>query len=391
MQEDFYIMALKHIDGLLWQLIGALEADKVRNSQQQEETMFEEDKTTDKGIVLRTLKQKQGTITKRTRKTSKGTYTYYQGKYTKDGVTYYVTAPTENECYAKLANVRANNKEKRNTALTLQQWLEQYLRVYKQNKVVQSTVTDYQRCIDNLIPQKLKQTAIAKIKAVDIQQVVNDIAKTRPRRARTVYDIFNGALKQAWNNDIISKDIAKGLQRPVVNSKEETPLTPEQQQALMHTSNKVMREVLTAYIYSGCRFTELLTLRCEYYNKDEKTLFINGTKTKTSKRTIPVFPPLKEILDKHTDGEYIFDVSAKTLKRHKAMVEKEVGFKFTFKSLRHTFNQNMTEIGIPDIVRAGWLGHSKPTTTKKTYTHMTKSLEQQSIDMVINSLNNGKN
>lgn len=331
------------------------------------------------------LRYGQGSITKRTRTRKDGSvYVYYQGKFYENGEPRYFTTKTKEACYKQLKQIAAKpKKEISHDFYTVKQWLEKFIEVYKANKLAEITVKNYKATLKNHLPPELAKRKIKDVKGIELQQIISSVAAKYPRTARTLYDIFSMAFREAWNNDVIKKDITKGLKRPTVISKEEVPLTAEQQKAVFEMPDKIMRQILTAYIWSGCRLTELLTLKKEYWDKEKQTLFINGTKTATSKRTIPVFPPLRAVLESLSpDGEYLFGISEKTLKRKKAAAERQLGFKFTIKSLRHTFNQNLTEMGVSDIVRAAWMGHSKPTTTKRTYTHLTESLQKEAVKIV---------
>ena len=340
------------------------------------------------GVDLK-LKYGQGSITKRTRQRKDGsTYFYYQGKFYDNNDVIYVTAKTKEDCYKKLKQLKKTDCSITTGKFTLAQWVEEFFAVYKQNELAATTLKNYKAIIKNHVPELLLNRKLKDVKAVELQQVINSVAEKFPRQARTVCDIFCMALREAWNNDYIKKDIAKVLKRPTVISQEETPLTAEQQQAIYSLPDKTIRNVLIAYIWSGCRRNELLDLKPKFWDKEKETLFIAGTKTATSKRTIPVLPPLKEILlQLPMDGETIFGISQKTLQRKKIVAEQQLGFKFTIKALRHTFNQNLTEMGVPDIVRAAWMGHSKPTTTKKTYTHLTENLQNEALNLIKKNLN----
>lgn len=335
------------------------------------------------------LKYGQGNISRRERVRKDGSrYVYYQAKYYENGEPKYFTKPTQKECYETLKSITGRHDRKSLTGgYSFAQWIEEFFTIYKQNELAATTLKNYKGIIKNHVPTALLNCKLKDVKAVELQQVINTVANNSPRQARTLCDIFCMAMREAWNNDYIKKDIAKSLKRPVVISQEETPLTAEQQQAIYCMQDESMRNILTAYIWSGCRLNELLSLKPEYWDKEKETLFIAGTKTETSKRTIPVLPPLKAILQKLSmNGKTIFNISQKTLQRKKIVAEQQLGFKFTIKALRHTFNQNLTEMGVPDIVRAAWMGHSKPTTTKKTYTHLTENLQNEAIKIIKNNL-----
>lgn len=303
-----------------------------------------------------------------------------------------ITDNTANEILQKLnliiqSGLLDNLPKAKPCPYTLRQWLDIYLNVYKENKIKPLTLKDYTQAIRTYIPNNLLDRNLNDIKVFELQGLINDVAQSHSRRARTIYDIFNGAFREAFNNDVLQKDLTKALKKPFHESEEETPLTQEQQQQIFNMPASPFKDILVAYIWTGCRFAELVTLKPDYFDKANNRLFINGTKTKTSKRFVPVFAPVAEILERLPAGQAkIFKMSPKTMRRHKAAVEKLLGFEFTFKALRHTFNQNLMELGVPDIVRAAWMGHSKPTTTKKTYTHMTTKLQQDAIAQIENYL-----
>lgn len=335
---------------------------------------------------MRKLKRGQGTIIKRERQNKNGTLISYLGKCYINKTPFYVTGKSYTECYNKLAQIRKENKPQTTNSrktLTLNEWLNKWLKTYKEPFITSTTLKNYTSSINNHIPNELLNQPLIKIKPNDLQTIINTTAVKHKRTSRTIYDIFNGAFTQAYNNDLIKNDITKGLLKHSFESNEETPLTKQQQTELINKAQGLFKQVLIGYLWTGCRVSELLTLKWEYYDKDNKTLFINGTKTKQAKRTIPVFSPLQNVLEElpHTT-EFIFCISEKTLDRQKKHLIKILNWSFTLKSLRHTFNQNLHDMGITDIVRAAWMGHSKPTTTNKVYTHMTNELKNKAVKAV---------
>ena len=103
-----------------------------------------------------------------------------------------------------------------------------------------------------------------------------------------------------------------------------------------------------------------------------KTLHINGTKTNSSNRTIPLFDEaaaLLSVLPHNSDGfffnfrpDYVTHAFKKICPEHK------------LHDLRHTFATNCPEAEIPLKVVQKWLGHSNIDTTADIYTHVTQDI-----------------
>lgn len=326
----------------------------------------------------------KGTICKRTRITKNGVYVYYQGRYIDSlGKRRTVTAKSYTACLNLIKQYMPKTKQRIKIKInTMRECLTQFITLYKDGQVTEHTIKGYYSLINNL-PLGFLESPIQNIKQKDLQTIINDVSKQYTNTAQKLYNLFRQVFRQANINEFIPKDIGLGLVKPKHRGNEEVPLTNEQQQLLIKAATGITKYVIIGYLWTGCRVQELLDLKWEYYNAETKSLRIAGTKTITSDRVIPVFEPLIKLLEEiPKQSEYIFDISLKQLKRNKAKLEKSTGINFTLKSLRHTFNQNMFELGVKDIVRASWLGHSKPTTTKKVYTHLTDALTLEAICLI---------
>ncbi len=137
------------------------------------------------------------------------------------------------------------------------------------------------------------------------------------------------------------------------------------------------------------------------YNKHGEWIF--GTpKTNNSIRTIKIGDTLVALLRKHrttqkenklkygkyyTDSNFVCtkengeNINTSTLKYLSRIVNYELGIKFNFHSFRHTHATMLLESGanIKDIqVR---LGHSRLSTTMDTYAHVTKQMQENSVQI----------
>lgn len=91
----------------------------------------------------------------------------------------------------------------------------------------------------------------------------------------------------------------------------------------------------------------------------------------------------KDLITTKENGELVSPDSLKYLSR---VVNYELGISFNFHSLRHTHATMLLEAGanIKDIQRR--LGHSRLSTTMDTYSHVTKKMKEDSVNIFENIL-----
>ena len=147
------------------------------------------------------------------------------------------------------------------------------------------------------------------------------------------------------------------------------------------------------YFWTGARPGELLEVRHCDINFFKGTIFIDGTKTRTSTRTIPLFKPLFEFRDDIISGskEKIVTVSTNSLRTDLKKILLSLGIagedeisvdededdsktKYTLKSTRHSFVTRRMEDGTPVKAISKWTGHSTPTMTDH-YSHILDDFE----------------
>lgn len=170
---------------------------------------------------------------------------------------------------------------------------------------------------------------------------------------------------------------------------------------------------------TGLRGGEVCALTWDNIDFENKTLTVNHTliekghgifelgtpKTNSSYRTIQIGDTLINILKKHkiyqkenklkygeyyTNSNYVCTkengqlVTTNTFKYLSRIVNYELKINFTFHSLRHTHATMLLENGanIKDIQQR--LGHSKLSTTMDTYSHVTKAMQNNTVDILEN-------
>jgi integrase len=129
--------------------------------------------------------------------------------------------------------------------------------------------------------------------------------------------------------------------------------------------------------YSGTRLREATALRWGDFDFGRNRLTIAGTKTESSDRTIPIFPPLTALLAEMRARRGVESDTAPVLRVHECLGAlksacRRVGIKaLTHHDLRHLFATSCIESGVDIPTVSRWLGHSDGgNLAMKTYGHL---------------------
>lgn len=199
---------------------------------------------------------------------------------------------TEKEAKEKL--LTAINELKTGTyieknKLSLEGWLVQWLDVYAKPKVKQSTYVSYSTYINkHIVPE------IGKIKLVDLrvdmlQQFFNEKANTgrldgkgglSEKTLRNLYTMLSTALKQAYENDLINKNLAELVKLPRVEKIEMRVLSLSEQKALLEAiraSTERYKIGVLICLSTGIRVGELCGLQWQDIGEINHMLSIRRT------------------------------------------------------------------------------------------------------------------
>ena len=129
--------------------------------------------------------------------------------------------------------------------------------------------------------------------------------------------------------------------------------------------------------FSGARLSEATELQWRHVDTVKAQITIPGTKTDSSHRTIPLFPPLGALLDdiRSRRGEVSPDAPIAAVHECKGALRsacRTVGVKtLTHHDLRHLFATRCIEIGTDIPTVANWLGHRDGgALLMRTYSHL---------------------
>ena len=202
--------------------------------------------------------------------------------------------------------------------------------------------------------------------------------------------------KFAYDQDIIKKKYSDNLVTGEAElSTKHKLITDKEVQALWELQGKPYVDDTLFMLYTGCRMSEMLQMRCANIDLENNTM-TGGLKTRYGKnRIIPIHPKILPIVKQHlSDSEYLFDYSRNTAlddpegafaslwttRWKKAM--QEYGFNHLTHDCRHTFVSKLDSAGANKVAIARIVGHSLDSITENVYTHKTIDELQEAIKLL---------
>lgn len=255
-------------------------------------------------------------------------------------------------------------------------FLNYWIRVYKIPYIKPSSVKRIQAEIKN-IPEEIKQTRVKDITAEMIDKAISKVKLSRSRKY--VYYVYHNSLHRAYCLNLLKDNVADKIFLVRHKQKRGQALTKEEQENFLQAIKGTMYENAFKFLlYSGVRRTELLTIRFNDVFEKDKVIKVNGTKTATSERYIPLTDKLAEIIEeerKRAKTSFIFNFKPDTLTH----IFKKYCPNHKLHDLRHTFITRCAESGVNINVTQNLVGHSTLNTTLAIYTHISQKFIQDEI------------
>lgn len=164
---------------------------------------------------------------------------------------------------------------------------------------------------------------------------------------------------------------------------------------LINAAAPEVKALIQAALYTGCRFSELASLKVRDFNSREGTIFVEQSKSARS-RYVPLTQEGIRFFDHCTAGRLARQVIFANSKEeawkqldNKAFNEARAAAKAnsngTFHSLRHTYASLMLNNGASLEVICKILGHHSIAITEKHYAHMADSVKKQAVERFLPS------
>ena len=334
---------------------------------------------------------------------NKNCTTWYT-RYRINGVQSYISARTQQDCYDKLkkalkhadnkaSTIRIKAEKPKSRCITLKEWYDKWLKIYKLGKIKATTLKVYQSTIIH-IPKKIFDKPLDRIDIEDISDILNNCKA--PRQKQKLYELLNMIFEKAKQNDIITKNVVINLDKPKHEKNHGIALTNKEQSELIEKCKDIANiDVMLVALYQGLRRGEVLGLTIDNLDFKNNTLTINKawsernefdtTKNKQSMRTMPLFETTKQILIKYKHKkERVFDISNQACSNMIEAVRKRMNIpKLHLKDMRSTFITRCKELQVPIHVIQSWVGHViGSTVTDTVYTKHNKEIDANYINII---------
>jgi len=228
------------------------------------------------------------------------------------------------------------------------------------------------------------------------------IAENLSDKSSSTIILFLSAIKLAYSS-ILEKDITYNIKRPKREKRLPAVLTKDEVKAIINSaSNKKSRLMISLMYAAGLRVSELVNLKLENLNFEEKIGHIKQAKGRKDRIfNIPsfLFKTLKKQVEKQQEQkqQFLFSgpkgrLSSRNIQKIVNKASKKAGIKKSVHphTLRHSFATHLLEDGVDIRKIQELLGHADLSTTQ-IYTHISRE-ELKKIKSPLDNLmeENGK-
>lgn len=259
------------------------------------------------------------------------------------------------------------------------EWIDEWLKVYKQPKLTPGAYVNLQRNIRLYIKPSIEDKNLLDITPLDIENCLNNVPTSYLKKY--TFNNFNNMFRFAKRNKIIKENVMEYVDPARHYNKIGQSMTLSQQKEFLKViSTFKYKNLFKFYLLTGCRRSEALVIKWSDIDYSNNTIFVKGTKTYCAERKVPLFKQTKELLKNvPKTSEYIFPIQLNALVCSFKRIQKKLSFNLKLHELRHTFATRCLESGISIKVVQHWLGHSNMALTANIYSHVLTNFELSEV------------
>lgn len=206
--------------------------------------------------------------------------------------------------------------------MTLQEWFKEFMSLYKEGKVKNTTLYRIHQTFTPCKKHSISMMKLSDIRGIHIQKLFNELSMNGYSYGTLslLKSLLNEMFKKAIGNGLALINPCDSVVMPKNEHKESRYLTEEEQEIFLKNAKDYAHyEIFLADLSSGLRIGELLGLKWQDINFEDKTIDIQRTlhysrlndneichfffttpKTGTSIRKIPLLPETEAVLKKCT-------------------------------------------------------------------------------------------
>lgn len=313
----------------------------------------------------------------------------FQGYYTRDGKKHYVYGKSEQEVKIKIElflqngepKKKLNNAENKKATLTVAEWLEKWIEVYKAPNLKPTSM----RQVRGALKPAFKVLGNKNLSSVNTEELQAFLLSIEGERSRDLCRSFlEQAFKKAYLRGLIKRNPCEALELKKHKSRHRKALTRDEQKLFLKAIEPLATRPLFVFLLeTGLRIGEALALTYDDIDFKEKTVSVNKNvvfiggkrivqdtpKSAAGIRAVPVPNEALQLIARKADGTalvfpYTYSGARSALRR----ISTSLGFEVTAHLLRHTYATRLEEAGIFPKLKQYLLGHSSLEMTQNTYT-----------------------
>lgn len=216
------------------------------------------------------------------------------------------------------------------------------------------------------------------LRKVQMQDCIDRCGKSQSTQTN-IKNLFGQLDKYAYDQDIIPKQYSVNLTISSTKTKKRNPFKYEEIKAIEANAGKPLYDETIFMLYTGCRVGEMLLVRSEDIDLENRTMML-GLKTEAGKdRIVPIHRNLEPIIRAHIGAEYLFNHErSKTAKYPERALRTQ--FLRNWSNLfqnhethdcRHTFRSQLDRQGANRACMNMIMGHKGTDIGERVYTHKT--------------------
>lgn len=312
---------------------------------------------------------------------------------------------SKEQLHAAIARLLASSREREDRPVATREWSEyvqSWFDVFHKPNVRPTTAVKDASIMRRHVKPAFANRNISTITTVEIQQFLQTKSSYSKAQVRDMMWMMRSIFSSAVEDGLISRNPMNSDRIFNTSQKEageRKALDPEEQADIIeHIKDLKLdndRRFMAFLMYTSMRPCEILGLKWEDIDRQRKMVsisrdlvFVNGaavlgdTKTKESKRELPIAPALYELLQPIGDTGFIFqplrggkdgghltsDSSARAMwNRIRSTIDVHGMTPYVG---RHTFATNMSRANIPMRTAMNFMGHKDERMLLRTYTHV---------------------
>lgn len=226
------------------------------------------------------------------------------------------------------------------------------------------------------------------IKSFHMQDCIDNCGRSASTQGQ-IKALFGHLDNFALEIDLINKAYSQLISAEPAPETEKEPFTDEEIKVLWKHKDEPWIDTALIFLYTGFRISELLDMKREDVDLEERTLK-GGVKTKAGKgRIVPIHSKIFPLIEKrYNEGnEYLVSANNKkvpvaTYRWNWNNLMKELGMEHTPHECRHTFRSKLDSANANKKCIDMMMGHKSKEVGERVYTHKTLDELKEAIELI---------